>query len=92
MVSMLPPRLSAVGPDAELVFPMDSALSDLLLYLMRINIILDKSVLARYSPGGLMAGGGAVPWLVLEQPAGSVDRGGVEVMLLDRAGEDEVGS
>lgn len=81
--------------DAELAFPMDSALSDLLLFLMGINIILGKSVMPHCGQGclleGLMAGGGAIPWLVLEQPAGGTGQGGIEE-LLDRAGEDKVGS
>lgn len=38
-----------------------------------------------------MADGGAIPWLVLEQPAGGAGWGGIEEML-DRAGEDKVGS
>lgn len=38
-----------------------------------------------------MAGGSAIPWLVLDQPAGGVGQGGTEEML-DRAGEDKVGS
>lgn len=38
-----------------------------------------------------MAGGGAIPWLVLEPLAGGTGQGGVEEMP-DRAREDKVGS
>ena len=53
---MVPPRLSVLCPDAELAFPMDSALLDLLLYLMGINIILGKSVMPRHGQGAVLEG------------------------------------
>lgn len=55
-MSVAPPRLSVVCPDAELAFPMDLALSDLLLYLMGINVMLGKSVMPRHGQGALLEG------------------------------------
>lgn len=91
---MVPPTLSVVCSDAELAFPMDLALSDLLLYLTGISMSCVKAscrATVRVIPGGMMADGSAVPWLVLEQLAGGAGRGGIEEVL-DRAGEDKVGS
>lgn len=51
---MIPPRLSVVCPDGELVLPVDSGTSDLILYLRRIDIILDKSVMARHGQSALL--------------------------------------
>lgn len=51
---MIPPRLSVVCPDAELVLPVDSGTSDLILYLRRIDIILGKSVMSHHGQGALL--------------------------------------
>lgn len=91
-MNVVPLRLSVVCPDEELVFPMDVALSDLLLYLMEINIILGKSVIPCHRQ--VLSLRADVWWqcyTVVDVGAEGMGWEGVEEVL-DTAKEDKVGS